>query len=162
MLLRSYQRRFSSATTRIVVGLAACIVSAMLPSEVVASQATAVNKLPNAGVCEREGIVALGVKPVVVGQQLRPPKKVRDVAPKYPQQPEGTVGSGMWAGEVLIDTRGKVSKVWAIREVNFKPPFPAFNQAIVDAVGSWEFEPTTVASVAVPICITVTFNINWR
>jgi len=68
----------------------------------------------------------------------------------------------MWIGEVLLGTDGKVSHVWAIREVQFKPPFPEFNQAIADAVHRWEYEPLVPKSGGTPVCITVTVTINWR
>jgi hypothetical protein len=31
-----------------------------------------------------------------------------------------------------------------------------------DAIDHWEFEPLQVNSIAVPVCMTVTVNINWR
>jgi hypothetical protein len=47
-------------------------------------------------------------------------------------------GGNTWqrsvVGEMLLNTPGKVARVWTIREVNFNPPFPAFNQAIVDGL----------------------------
>jgi hypothetical protein len=93
---------------------------------------------------------------------VRAPKKLRDVPPKYPELPPGTVGSGMWLGEVLINNTGKVAHVWPIREVRFVPPFHAFNDAITDAVRQWEFEPLVVQGKAMPVCMTVTVNINWK
>ena len=67
----------------------------------------------------------------------------------------------MWIGEALIDIKGKISKVWTIREVEITPPLPSFNIAITDAIYHWEFEPLQINSVAVPVCMTVTVNINW-
>jgi hypothetical protein len=102
------------------------------------------------------------VKPTKIGGRVRSPKKLRDVAPKYPDQPAQTKASEMWAGEVLIDAKGKISHVWTIREVNFKPPFPEFNESIVEAIRQWEFEPTIIGNAATPVCMVVTMNINWR
>jgi outer membrane biosynthesis protein TonB len=68
----------------------------------------------------------------------------------------------MWIGEVLLSTDGKVARVWTVREVEFTPPFPAFNQAIVDALKKWEFTPVVVKGEAIPLCTTVTVNINLR
>lgn len=67
----------------------------------------------------------------------------------------------MWAGEALIDTKGHVVRVWAVREVEITPPVPAFNKAIVDGIRQWRFEPVRVNEKAVPVCMTVTVNINW-
>jgi hypothetical protein len=114
------------------------------------------------GVCEREAEKLVGQKAVRIGRSVRAPKKLRDVPPKYPEQPPGTVGSGVWLGEVLINNAGKVAHVWPIREVKFVPPFPAFNNAITDAMQQWEFEPLLVQGKPAAFCMTVTVNINWQ
>jgi hypothetical protein len=114
------------------------------------------------GVCEREAEKLVGQKPVRIGGSVRAPKKLRDVPPKYPEQPPGTVGSGMWLGEALINNTGRVAHVWPIREVKFVPPFPAFNSAITDAMKQWEFEPLLVRGKPAAFCMTVTVNINWQ
>ena len=93
----------------------------------------------------------------------RAPKKVRDVKPTYPEVPNGTTrSSGMWIGEILLDTHGKVRRVWTIRQARLTPPFPAFNNAILDAVRQWQFEPFVVESQARPICLTVSVKIDSR
>jgi hypothetical protein len=56
----------------------------------------------------------------------------------------------------LIDTQGKVSRVWTIREVKLTPPVRLFNKSITDAVAKWEFAPAAVDDVPVPTCQTVT------
>lgn len=112
--------------------------------------------------CEREGGTFVGSKPRMLRAWQRAPKKVRDVRPTYPELPPGTRGSGMWIAEILLDTHGKVSHIWTIRQPRLTPPFPAFNNGIVDAVRQWRFEPFVVESQARPICMTVSVNINWR
>ena len=111
------------------------------------------------GVCEREAESVLGQKPVRVGGSIAAPKKVRDVSPKFPELPPGTTVGGIWLGEVLVDTSGKVSRVWPIREIRVKPPLPAYNSAVTDAIRQWEFEPLLVQGKPVPGCMTVTVNI---
>jgi hypothetical protein len=113
-------------------------------------------------VCEREAERLVGQKAVRIGRSVRAPKKLRDVPPKYPEQPPGTVGSGVWLGEVLINNAGKVAHIWPIREVKFVPPFPAVNNAITDAMQQWEFEPLLVQGKPTAFCMTVTVNINWQ
>ena len=112
--------------------------------------------------CEREGATFVGSKPRMLREWQRPPRKVRDVRPTYPELPPGTRSSGMWIGEILLDTHGKVSHIWTIRQARLTPPFPVFNNAILDAVRQWQFEPFVVESQARPLCMTVTVNINWR
>jgi len=114
------------------------------------------------GVCERLATKLTGREAWRIGKTIKPPKKIRNVSPNYPEWPPGTTGQGLWIGEALIDTRGQVLRVWPIREVQITPPLPAFNQAIVDAIRRWEFEPAVVDKREVPVCMTVTVNINWQ
>jgi hypothetical protein len=120
------------------------------------------NAAARPGVCEREAEKLVGQKAVRIGRSVRAPKKLRDVPPKYPELPPGTVGSGVWLGEVLINNAGKVVHVWPIREVKFVPSFPAFNNAITDAMQQWEFEPLFVKGKPAAFCMTVSVNINWQ
>jgi hypothetical protein len=114
------------------------------------------------GVCDRDAEKLLNQKPVRIKSSARAPKKTRDVQPKYPELPPGTTGRGMWMGEALIDSSGRVVRVWPVREVEFTPPFPSFNRAIADAIRQWEFEPLIEQAKPTPVCMTVTVNINWR
>jgi hypothetical protein len=84
---------------------------------------------PWAGACEREAPKLVGKEAVRVGGQIRAPRKLRDVSPSYPKLPPGTVGSGSWVGELLIDAQGKVARVWTIREPRLTPAYPPFTKA---------------------------------
>ena len=124
---------------------------------------------PRNGVCLREGEKLAGAVPVRIGKDLTPPKKVRNVQPNLPKPPKGTTVTGVWLGELLIGTDGKVVQVWTIREIQVTPPLPAFNRAIAEAMGAWEFEPLTIESKAVPGCTdgdiqdrTVRRSVAWR
>jgi hypothetical protein len=120
------------------------------------------NTAAGSGVCEREAEKLVDQKVVRIGRSVRAPKKLRDVPPRYPELPPGTQASGVWLGEVLINNSGKIARVWTLREVRFVPPFPAFNNAITDAIQQWEFEPLLVQGEAMPVCMTVTINIDWQ
>lgn len=114
------------------------------------------------GLCDREAERLLNQKPVRITGSVRAPKKIRDVRPNYPQWPPGTTGRGMWMGEALVNNSGKVVRVWPIRDIEFKPPFPSFNSAITDAIRQWEFEPLTEQGAPAPVCMTVTVHIDWQ
>jgi hypothetical protein len=75
--------------------------------------------------------------------------------------PEGTTGSGGWAGEFLIDSNGKVVEVWATSQPRLEPQFPEFSQAIVDAIRQWRFEPLVINGEGAPACASVSLSINW-
>jgi hypothetical protein len=89
-------------------------------------------------------------------------KRIRGAKANLPDVPPGTRGSGPAIHEVLIGPDGKVQSVWPVREPTFEPPFPAFAQAIVDALETWEYEPYRPGGSAVPVCMIVSTNINWR
>lgn len=95
-----------------------------------------------------------------VGKAVKAPRKIRHVSPRYPPWPPGATVRGIWIGEALIDAQGRVVQVWPIREVEITPPLPAFNRAIVNAIRQWEFEPLLVDGMKMPVCMTVTVNIN--
>ena len=113
------------------------------------------------GTCLKEGAKLVGAAPILIGKQVRMPKKTRNVPPKYPQLPPGTSGSRIWRGEFLIDQGGAVVEVWTLEEVRLKPAYPPFNQAIVDAIRQWKFDPPRAAKGPVPACSTVSITIDW-
>jgi TonB family protein len=145
-----------------VVHLHASVVELMAVPDDTHSSDSGAQAADGSGVCEREAEKLLGQKAVRIGRSTRAPKKLRHVPPKYPELPPGTQASGVWLGEILIDNSGKISRVWTLREVRFVPPFPAFNNAIADAIQKWQFEPLLVQGKATPACMTVTINIDWQ
>jgi len=140
--------------SRIALAVVSLIILDIHPAAIAQNRASTDS---NVSACERE-IKKLG--PRRLGEKIRQPRKTRDASPAYPPIPEGTTGGGVWVGEALIDSRGRVSGVWTIREVKLTPPIPSFNKAIVDAVAKWEFSPAAMDNVPVPICLTVAVNVN--
>lgn len=112
--------------------------------------------------CVDESEKLVGQRAALVGGQVRPPRKLRQVPIAFPtREPEGT-GSGNWLGEALIGEDGKVREVWTLRHVHFDPPWPEFEAAIAAAIRDWTYEPVVVDGKAVPVCLTVSTNINWK
>jgi hypothetical protein len=117
--------------------------------------------LASPGVCQREGATLAGRSPVLVGKGVQAPVKIRDAKPDYSSVPAAArVKSSIWIGEVLVDDQGAISHVWALREIQLEPAFPAFNRAIVDAIRQWRFEPAMLGGKAIPICMTVTVGLE--
>jgi protein TonB len=58
--------------------------------------------------------------------------------------------------EATIDAQGRVVNVRVLRSV------PLLDLAAVDAVRQWEFTPTRLNGVAVPVVMTVTVNFTLR
>jgi hypothetical protein len=105
-------------------------------------------------------------EPVLKGDHIRYHGEVGEVEflaeRGDPDTSDLVAGGGVWIGEILIDTQGRVSGVWTIREVTFTPPIPLLNKAITDAVAKWQFAPAAVDKVPVPICRTVSVNVNLK
>lgn len=81
-----------------------------------------------------------------VGGQIRQPRKLYHVSPLYPPgEPAGTVRI-----DTVIDPNGFVSET---KVTNDAPP--ALAQASVEAVRQWEFDPTLLNCVAIPVRMSV-------
>lgn len=114
------------------------------------------------GTCLKLGQRIVGEQPVKAGGAVAP-KKTLHVAPPFPDLPKGTsVGLEPWVGEVLIDGSGKVARVWQLRGFRLTPEFAPFNQAVIDSIQQWRFEPVVTNGRAVPVCMTVTTTINLQ
>ena len=90
--------------------------------------------------------------PVRVGGQIMPPRKIKDVTPVYPELARSARVSGAVAIEATIGADGKVIDAKVVRSV------PLLDQAALDAVKQWEYLPTLLNGVPVPVLITVTVN----
>ena len=82
---------------------------------------------------------------------------------KIERRPAGLSGgseaakvTGVVIIEATIDPAGHVSDTRVLRSV------PLLDQAAVDAVKQWEFTPTSVNGVAVPVIMTVTVNFSLQ
>ena len=152
-------RRATHPRAGIALGLALAVSVSALARSSVAVARDGVG--PPQSACEREAEKLPRGRPVSAGPHtIRAPKIIRHVSPTYPPFPAGTTGRGIWIGEILIDSGGKVSQVWTIRHVVITPPLAGLNKAITDAVRQWEYSPAQINKAAVPVCMTVTVNVN--
>ena len=87
---------------------------------------------------------------------IREPVKIKDVRPRYPPDAQRARISGMVLLEAVIDRRGKVDDIRVLRSV------PELDRAAVEAVSQWEYSPTLLDGVAIPVImtITVTFSLD--
>jgi len=74
-----------------------------------------------------------------VGGCIGPPLKLRDVPPVYPPALENSGIDGEVEIEATIGTDGRVTNMRVISS-----PHPDFERSALDAVGAWEFTPTTL------------------
>jgi protein TonB len=84
------------------------------------------------------------------------PRKVRDVAPIYPQIAQRAGIQGDVIIEAVIASDGQVRDARVLRSN------PLLDQAALDAVRAWRYEPTRVGGVAVPVIVTVTVRFRLQ
>jgi TonB family protein len=97
-----------------------------------------------------------GMAPVRVGGNIKTPTKVRDARPVYPLEAQSARISGVVIIEATIDTDGRVYDAKVLRSI------PLLDQAAQDAVRQWEFTPTLLEGVPVPVIMTVTVNFTLQ
>jgi TonB family protein len=100
--------------------------------------------------------VAGAMEPVRVGGNIRTPTKVRDVPPIYPPEAQMARVQGVVILEATIAVDGRVSDAKVLRSI------PLLDQPALDAVRSWEFTPTYLNGVPVPVIMTVTVNFSLQ
>jgi protein TonB len=98
---------------------------------------------------DAESRAALAKTAVRVGGAVRNPTKTRDVAPVYPAIAKTNRIGGTVQVELTVGPDGKVADARVVKSV------PLFDQAALDAVKQWEYTPTRVKGVAVPVIVDV-------
>lgn len=89
---------------------------------------------------------------VRVGGNIKPPTKIHDVRPVYPDIALAARVSGVVILETLIGPDGSVHDARVLRSI------PLLDQAALDAVMQWRFTPTLLNGQPVPVIMTVTVN----
>lgn len=97
-----------------------------------------------------------GMAPVRVGGNIRVPTKVKDVRPIYPPAAQTAGIQGVVIIEATIDVDGRVADAKVLRSIS------ELDQAALDAVRQWEFTPTELNGVLVPVIMTVTVNFTLQ
>jgi protein TonB len=92
------------------------------------------------------------VQAVRVGGQIKEPKKLKNVAPVYPDIAKQARVQGVVILECTISPQGKVNDVKILRGI------PLLDQAAIEAVKQWVYTPTLLNGVPVPVIMTVTVN----
>jgi TonB family protein len=93
------------------------------------------------------------VRSVLVGGTITEPRKVRNVAPTYPERAKADRIQGIVILEAEIAPSGCVSSVRVLRGAD-----PALDLAAMDAVAGWRYTPTLLNGIPVPVIMTVTVN----
>ena len=91
-------------------------------------------------------------EPIRIGGNIRPPTKIRDVPPVYPQIAVQARVQGVVIVEAEISPEGKVTAARILRSIQL------LDQAALDAVRQWEYTPTLLNGVPRPVLMVVTVN----
>jgi protein TonB len=85
-----------------------------------------------------------------VGGNIKPAQKTKDVRPVYPPIAQSARVQGVVIIEATIGPNGRVADARVLRSI------PLLDSAALDAVRQWEFTPTLLNGVPVPVIMTVT------
>jgi protein TonB len=91
-----------------------------------------------------------------VGGVVKPPTKVHDVKPVYPEEAKTAKIEGIVILEVVIGVAGDVIEMSVSRSV------PELDEAAKDAVGQWLFEPTLLNGEAVEVEMAIMINFTLK
>jgi TonB family protein len=108
--------------------------------------------LPAAGAAGAEGPWAPPADAVRVGGAVKMPHRLVTVEPEYPQEARLQGISGNVIVEALIGRKGEIAALHVMRGVK------GLDQAALDAVRHWVFEPTSVGGKPVPVIVTLIVN----
>src|SRR5262245_26476861 len=93
---------------------------------------------------------------VKAGESVRPPTKVVDVNPVYPEDAQAARIQGAVMVAIVIGQSGVVIDAQVVRSI------PALDEAAVAAVSQWEFEPTLLNGEPVEVEMTVVVNFTLQ
>lgn len=131
-------------------------VAAKSAAEKAASEATSGRERAEAAAAKEKAAAAARAKttraPVRVGGQLRPPVKVKDVPPVYPAVARSARVHGEVVIEATIGEDGKVADTRVVKSI------PLLDQAALDAVRQWQYQPPLLNGVPTPVVTTITVN----
>lgn len=153
-----------SLLTIVVAGATRALVSALpltLPAVLTQPSATdseirlaePVAPPPNGVVSAASAAQARRIK---VGGAIKPPVKVFDVRPEYPEDAQEAGIQGTVVLGIVIGGDGSVLDTEVLRSI------PELDQAAIDAVKQWQFEPTLLNGepVEVEMSVTIQFTLS--
>ena len=111
---------------------------------------------PTIGAARFSRGVTFSTVPVRVGGDVRAPHPIAHTDPIYPQSALAARIQGVVIIQATIGPDGLVDDAQVLRSV------PDLDQAALDAVSQWQYEPVFLNGVAIPVIMTVTVNFALR
>jgi protein TonB len=104
------------------------------------------------------GGVPVDSRAVRVGGEIKAPLQTRKINPVYTPIALAARVQGVVILEIVINEQGRVTNARILRSI------PLLDQAALDAVYQWEYTPTLLNGVPVPVIMTATvqFSLNQQ
>jgi periplasmic protein TonB len=94
--------------------------------------------------------------PVRVSTLVKPPVRIRDVSPVYPEAARLARVEGLVVIEAIIGPTGEVQEARVLRSS------PLLDEAALTAVRQWKYTPTLLSGTPVPVIMTVTVKFTLK
>jgi TonB family protein len=94
--------------------------------------------------------------PLRAGGEIQPPRLIREIKPVYPELALRARIEGVVIVEILVDARGNVKDAKVLSSI------PLLDQAALDAVKQWKYEPIVVDGKARDVIATVTVEFSLK
>ena len=94
--------------------------------------------------------------PIRVGGNIQTPRLIHRVEPAYPPIAVSAKVTGVVILEATVDEKGAVTNVAVLRSLS------VLDQAAIDAVKQWRYEPLLMNGAPFPFILTVTLNFSLR
>jgi TonB family protein len=94
--------------------------------------------------------------PLRVGGAIKPPTRLVNVNPDYPEDAKAAGVQGVVILQIIVGEDGTVTDARVVRSI------PELDRAAIDAVRQWQYEPTLLNGVPVEVELTVTINFTLR
>jgi TonB family protein len=100
---------------------------------------------------------APNASPGAIGGNIRPPRKLLDVRPRYPEHLSTAGLGGVVVLDAVIDRNGDVSEVSVVRS-----PSPDLELSAIEAVRQWQFTSTVLNCEPIDVKMKVTVNFKTQ
>jgi TonB family protein len=114
------------------------------------------DKKSTVGTWEKTGTDSETRPPVQAKGDVKPPKLIKKIDPIYPEEARKAGIHGVVILEATTDKEGKVVDVKVLRSI------PELNQAAVDALKQWVYEPMIIDGQPQGVTFTVTVRFNLK
>jgi TonB family protein len=88
---------------------------------------------------------------------VKPPRLIKEVKPIYPEEARKAEVQGLVILSVRTDTYGRVEDVFVLKTAG-----PLLDQAAIDAIKQWIYEPMLINGKPQPVIFTVTVNFTLK